>query len=429
MGLIEYPNEIGMNEKVVAIIYGQPGTGKTTLISTAPNPVVIDADKGMHRVERRFQAPRIKLKKYEDILGLLKTKELDGFETLVFDTLGELTVCIMDYLIRTNRGASGGRLNQAGWGYLIEEFISLYKMLETLNKHIIFIAHEDKADNGYITPLASGKGSYIFLEKKVDIIGYISMRGKQRTISFSPDGGFSAKNSLGLPVSIDIPNPSDKGYEHNFIEKQLIAAITDKRTEQQQENEEFERFVADKKAEIKQVESALQATAIANSLNEGDWKWDSSKILKRVLLDRTKELGFTYNKEAKEFEAPAKEPGVMSKFKFRFWWNNTKTMSSHESIVQDINILINHHNAGHGTLMQSTGLRDCEGNLIYEGDIVKWVDDSNLIGGNIKIVEYKNCEIEPICKAPIGKCWKILGNIYENKKLLEGDKSRIEIIT
>ena len=36
------------------LIYGDPGIGKTTLANTAPNPLVLDFDRGSHRASHRY---------------------------------------------------------------------------------------------------------------------------------------------------------------------------------------------------------------------------------------------------------------------------------------------------------------------------------------------------------------------------------------
>lgn len=79
------------------------------------------------------------------------------------------------------------------------------------------------------------------------------------------------------------------------------------------------------------------------------------------------------------------------------------------------------------TLMQCTGLKDRNDKLIYEGDIVS-IDDGELKGiaqRHNKFDEYYGCiEIKLICrhltiyKPTVFAESEIIGNIYENKELL-----------
>ena len=83
------------------------------------------------------------------------------------------------------------------------------------------------------------------------------------------------------------------------------------------------------------------------------------------------------------------------------------------------------------TIGQFTGLYDCNGNKIYEGDIVEWEKD-----GLMYVVRFwcgmfyasvKECNdgifggfpLHALTKHDDRKC-KIVGNIYDNPELLKG---------
>lgn len=42
MGLIKKPNELQVKKTLSALIYGQPGMGKTTLALSSPHPLLLD---------------------------------------------------------------------------------------------------------------------------------------------------------------------------------------------------------------------------------------------------------------------------------------------------------------------------------------------------------------------------------------------------
>jgi uncharacterized phage protein (TIGR01671 family) len=134
----------------------------------------------------------------------------------------------------------------------------------------------------------------------------------------------------------------------------------------------------------------------------------------------------------------------MDRFKFRAWHSEQKRMIDIYGLGSDFateNTLDGVDpgtNAFMGddfeklTIMQSTGLKDKNGTLIYEGDIIKW---GHLSGSYENPVRIAVVEIKPdiqfrltngkhtfifgnfIYKAT-DKALEIIGNIYENAELL-----------
>lgn len=97
MGLIKRPNELTVKTTLSALIYGQPGMGKTTLALSAPNPVLFDYDGGIHRVNAAHRVPTVQITSWDETNQVLSSEEIKEFSTIVIDTAGKM------YLIHVKR--------------------------------------------------------------------------------------------------------------------------------------------------------------------------------------------------------------------------------------------------------------------------------------------------------------------------------------
>ena len=127
----------------------------------------------------------------------------------------------------------------------------------------------------------------------------------------------------------------------------------------------------------------------------------------------------------------------MRQIRFRAW-HKTKHYMTPSFPIWKVN-LAEDPNASDWELMQFTGLLDKQGKEIYEGDIVgikltskiasaiiewnereacfgcKWDEDTAKVR---KEVGMPNLPANLICGG-IGNPWEVIGNIYENKELLD----------
>lgn len=314
MNYIKAPSEISTTILTKGLIYGQPGVGKTTLALSSPDPVIIDADRGMYRVEKRFQVPSMPLNNYADLLAVMQSAELDPFKTIVFDTLGKLIDRMSEYVIAQNakNGTAGGQLSMKGWGAVKVEFQNLLKIADSKGKHLVFVAHEKEekdGENRIVRPDVSGSSGKDIV-KELDYMGYCEMKGNLRTISFSPCEKFYAKNSLHLVPHIQLPDLENS--PNDFIQRNIVDRTIERQKEEQQMSDKYDMLVANVKARIEQVANPEQANKILIEITEATVVWDSQRVLKRALLERTKEIGISYDREAKQFVAHPQQAASVS---------------------------------------------------------------------------------------------------------------------
>jgi len=303
MTLLTQPNELTTTQPISCMIYGQPGTGKTTLALSSDKPVLIDLDKGLHRVETRFRCPSLQVDSYKQILELLQSDEIKPFNTIVIDTLGKLIDRMGDYVALNNPKykQADGTLAMKGWGAVKIQFQNLVKQIFNMNKSVIFVAHEKEDKDGdtrFVRPDVAGSSGKDII-KELDLMGYVEMRGNKRTVSFTPSEKFYAKNSLGLEPVIEIP---DTANGNTFFVEKIVNAVDEKR---KADAETLELYNSLKEM----IDSKISAITDIQSLNDtyADLKdmqviWDSKIYWKHQLADASKKIEATFNKETGLFE-------------------------------------------------------------------------------------------------------------------------------
>lgn len=211
MGLIKKPNEIAPKSTISALIYGEPGIGKTTIACSAPNPVLFDYDGGVQRINGAHQVPTLQPTSWEDTEAAIEEieREMPEVQTIVIDTAGKMLDYMTIFIMKKNPKMKkfDGSLTQQGYGVRKQMFIDFIKRLAISGKNIIFVAHEKEEKRGeeWVKRPEIGGSSAADLIKELDLVGYMRAIGKQRTIAFDPTEAYYAKNTCCLPEISNIP--------------------------------------------------------------------------------------------------------------------------------------------------------------------------------------------------------------------------------
>lgn len=300
MSLLTKPEDLKQNLKFKGLIYGQPGIGKSTLALSAPNPVVIDANMEMTRVEPQLRVPSLQVDSYDQILEFLNSDEVEPFDTIVFDTMGAVFERMEPYLIKLNpkNAKSNGTLSLQGYGERKRCFQALVNLVNSKGKNILFVAHEkEEKDNEIkvVRPDIPGSSGADII-KILDFVGYMEAKGNKRTISFYPTEKYYAKNSLQLDDVMEVPNTA-KG--NIFISEKIVKMTQDRLTQQAELITEYNNVL--KKADnlIKKAENLNLVLEELGALKE---IWDSKRQINKTLMDEAENRGLVYNKELKQFE-------------------------------------------------------------------------------------------------------------------------------
>ena len=303
MSLLTQPSELKHNQPISCLIYGQPGTGKTTLALSADKPVLIDLDRGLYRVEKRFQCPSLQVENYQQILDLINSDELRPFNTIVIDTLGKLVDRMGDFVARQNPKfkQGDGTLSMKAWGAIKVQFTALVKQIFNSNKSVIFVAHEKEDKDGdirFVRPDVSGSSGKDIV-KELDLMGYMEMKGNKRTVSFTPNEKYYAKNALNLPPVIEVP---DTASGNTFFQDKIVAAVAEKRRQEAEllaDYESLKNVIETKVGEIKDITGLNEVYGEIRGLQV---IWDSQIFANKMLKEKAAALKARYNKETGKFE-------------------------------------------------------------------------------------------------------------------------------
>jgi nucleoside-triphosphatase THEP1 len=218
-------NEIVASEGLIVMIYGDPGIGKTTLANTAPNPVLLDFDRGAHRAS--LGKKTIQFDSWQDVLENQEqlSQIISEADSLIIDTAGTLLDSMSSHLISTQPtlAKSGIKL----WGELKKMFSDFFLPLKSMNKNIIFIAHAKEKEEGDFRikrPLIQGS-SYDLLMQSCDLVGYYTASGTKRILTFDLSDTVTAKNCAEIEPIVIKSVPTMTNQLSEIIEKTKKALV------------------------------------------------------------------------------------------------------------------------------------------------------------------------------------------------------------
>ncbi len=300
MTMIKKPHQIEAPKSVKILIYGQPGIGKTTLALSAPAPLLLDFDGGIHRVRQQDVKDTVQVRSWGDIRKLME-EDLSPYQTLVIDTAGKM----LDYMSQDiisgdpKMGRKDGQLALQGYGVRKGMFQRFIFDCAAMGKHLVFVAHdkeEKDGDSKIVRPEIGGSSSGDLI-KELDLVGYMEASGKIRTISFDPCEKFYGKNTCGLDPLIKL---NDLSAPNTFLTMvtDRFAAETALRGEQ---SKKYTHLLETISHEAEIVADADGANGFVEWAQGIENIWDAKIQAAHMIRDRAKVLGLELDKKTKKY--------------------------------------------------------------------------------------------------------------------------------
>lgn len=203
--------------KIMMIVYGNGGVGKTTFSSTAPKPLLVDCENGAKYFGLRgISIDVANINEWSDMKGLIEVAQGGEYETIIIDPVGELMEKLKRFMVMKGDKKlvmNDGSPTMAGWGWLKDTMRTTLKVLRDSGCHILIVAHvSEKDDEGKILkrPMLMTKLSDEIINM-VDVVGYMEVvtteEGEKRVIRVdSASDKYLAKDRTGQLGKIIPPN-------------------------------------------------------------------------------------------------------------------------------------------------------------------------------------------------------------------------------
>lgn len=314
MSLFKKPNELEFVTTIKMLVYGQPGIGKSTMALSAPNPVLFDFDGGVQRVNVAFQCPTLQVKSWEEALQALD--ELKGGEvdckTIVIDTAGKMLDFMSDFIMRNDSKMRmrDGSLSLKGYGARKVMFQNFLREVAMMGKNIVFVAHEREEKDGEtkIVRPEIGGSSAGDLMKELDLVGYVQAVGSDRTVYWTPQEKFYAKNTCNLPAWQKIPVIVDeKGNvtQANDTLQKVFGYYEANVKKIEETRKRYNELLEEIELAIENITDAKSANEFAKAIGTTEIIWDSKVRARELFKAKVEQLKLKWDAKSKTYEDAA----------------------------------------------------------------------------------------------------------------------------
>lgn len=197
---------------VKLLVYGNAGTGKTSLIPTLPNPVVLSAEGGLLSIADA-DVSYVEVSSYDTLMEAYKwvtgSDEAKHFESIALDSISEIAEVVLGHEKRIAKDP------RQAYGSMQEQMSDIIRAFRDIPKHIYFTAKCEKAtdETGRILYAPSMPGNktgqqlpYFFDEVLALRVEKDAEGVAQRALMCDSDGIWQAKDRSGKLDTWEAPD-------------------------------------------------------------------------------------------------------------------------------------------------------------------------------------------------------------------------------
>ena len=200
---------------VKLLVYGQAGAGKTSLIPTLPNPIVLSAEGGLLSIQDA-ELPYLEITTMAELQEAYKwlseSAEAAQFESVAIDSISEIAEVVLNYEKKINKDP------RAAYGSMQEQMADIIRVFRDLpSKHVLMTAKLEKTQDemGRVLYAPSMPGNktgqslpYFFDEVLALRVERDAEGNSQRALMCDSDGLWLAKDRSGKLESWEAPDLS-----------------------------------------------------------------------------------------------------------------------------------------------------------------------------------------------------------------------------
>ena len=198
---------------VKALVYGHAGSGKTSLIRTLPNPVILSAEAGLLSLADS-DIPYIEIKSMDDLSAayqwLTQTDEGKEFDSIALDSISEIAEVVLNFEKKNTKDP------RQAYGAMQEQITDLIRAFRDIDgKNVYFTAKVEKAqdESGRILYSPSMPGNKTAQQLPFFFDEVLALRVEkdqdgniERALMCASDGVWQAKDRSGRLDAWEMPD-------------------------------------------------------------------------------------------------------------------------------------------------------------------------------------------------------------------------------